>query len=233
MVENTYAEELSIKEILMHADRARGNIEGVVWDVKVKSKENDAINTKEMMVKVRNNDVLVRFTNPPKMKNQMILMKDRIMWFIRPGLSKPVSISPRQKLTGNAANGDIASTNYVNDYEAALLEEGKYNDEDCYILDLKASSKHVTYDRVKYWVSKNRLVGIKAEFYTVSGKLFKVAELKYDNRLRIDENTVIPFVSELIIRDAIQKDDVTTLFYSNIKPEKLPNSTFNIDILLQ
>ena len=231
--ESICAGEASVKEILRHADMARGNLEGVTWDVRVTSKGKDAVNTKEMTVKARDNDVLVRFTNPSKMKNQMILMKNRIMWFIRPGLSKPVSISPRQKLMGNAANGDIASTNYVYDYVAALQEEDKHNGEDCYILDLKALSKQVTYDRIKYWVSKSSLTGVKAEFYTVSGKLFKTAELKYDNSLRIDENTVIPFVSELIIRDAIQKDEVTTLFYSNIKSEKLPDSTFNIDILLQ
>src|SRR3990172_6801235 len=175
--ESICAGEASVKEILRHAERARGNLEGVTWDVRVTSKGKDAVNTKEMTVK--------------------------------------------------AANGDIASTNYVYDYVAALQEEDKHNGEDCYILDLKALSKQVTYDRIKYWVSKSSLTGVKAEFYTVSGKLFKTAELKYDNSLRIDENTVIPFVSELIIRDAIQKDEVTTLFYSNIKSEKLPDSTFN------
>ena len=78
--ESICAGEASVKEILRHADRARGNLEGVTWDVRVTSKGKDAVNTKEMTVKARDNDVLVRFTNPSKMKNQMILMKNRIIY---------------------------------------------------------------------------------------------------------------------------------------------------------
>jgi len=100
-------------------------------------------------------------------------------------------------------------------------------------LDLKATNKSVTYDRIKYWVSKERLVGVKAEFYTLSGKLFKTAEFKYDNRIGITSNETAPFVSELVIRDAIQQDRVTTMTYSNIKVEPISDSTFNLNVLVR
>ena len=85
---------------------------------------------------------------------------------------------------GDAANGDIASTNYADDYIGTLSGEEPVKGEACHVLDLKAASKNVTYDRIRYWVSKERLVGVKAEFYTLSGKLFKTAEFRYDNRVR-------------------------------------------------
>ncbi len=226
-----YGQEVAVKDILKHADQARGNRDGIIWDIMITTNE-DGYDSRGMAVKVKRNNTLARFTSPANMNDRMVLMVDRNMWFIRSGLKKPVSLSPRQKLLGDAANGDIASTNYVEDYAATLLGEEPVRGETCYVLDLKAANKNVTYDRIRYWVSKERLVGVKAEFYTLSGKLFKTADFKYDNRIKAG-NEEAPFVSELIIRDAIQKDRVTTMMYSNIRVEPIPDSTFNLNVLVR
>ncbi len=228
-----FAAELQVQEILKHADRARGNVGGIVWDITITTNEEGSTETRGMTVKVKGNDTLAKYTFPAAMNDRVVLMKDRNMWFIRAGLKKPVSISPRQKLMGDAANGDIASTDYAGDYQAVLLGEEVVSSEPCFVLDLKAASKNVTYDRIKYWVSKERLVGVKAEFYTVSGKLFKTAQFKYDNRIHVNDQEAIPFVSELVIRDAIQKDRTTTMTYRNIKVGPIPDSTFNMNLLVR
>ena len=227
-----YGQELTVKDILRHADQARGNLDGIIWNIKITTTEDGGKESRGMTVKVKGNNTLAKFTSPANMNDRMVLMVDRNMWFIRSGLKKPVSLSPRQKLLGDAANGDIASTNYVEDYSAKLLKEEPVHGEPCYVLDLKAANKSVTYDRIKYWVSKERLVGVKAEFYTLSGKLFKTAEFKYDNRIKTS-NDEAPFVSELLIRDAIQQDRVTTMTYSNIRVEAIPDSTFNLNVLVR
>ncbi len=226
-----YGQEIAVKDILKHADQARGNLDGIIWSIMITTNE-DGNESRGMTVKVKRNNTLAKFTSPANMNDRMVLMVDRNMWFIRSGLKKPVSLSPRQKLLGDAANGDIASTNYVEDYAAKLLGEEPVQGEQCYVLDLKATNKSVTYDRIKYWVSKARLVGVKAEFFTLSGKLFKTAEFKYDNRIKAN-NEEAPFVSELIIRDAIQKNRVTTMTYSNIRVEPIPDSTFNLNVLVR
>ncbi|MDH4163147.1 MAG: outer membrane lipoprotein-sorting protein [Nitrospirota bacterium] len=227
------AGDVPVKEILRHADRARGNVAGIIWDIMITSNEEGERESRGMTVKVKGNDTLARYTSPPNYSDRMVLMRDRNMWFIRSGLKKPVSISPRQKLMGDAANGDIASTNYAEDYHAVLTGEEAVRGEVCHVLDLKAANKNVTYDRIKYWVSKERLVGVKAEFYTLSGKLFKTADFTYSNRISISTGEEIPFLSELVIHDAIQKDKVTTLTYSNIKVRELPDSTFNLNVLMK
>jgi hypothetical protein len=227
------AEDQSVKDILKHADRARGNLAGIIWDIMITTNEDGEDTTRGLTVKVKGNNTLARYTSPPNMNDRMVLMKDRNMWFIRSGLKKPVSISPRQKLMGDAANGDIASTNYAEDYTAERTGEETVRGEECFVLDLKAANKNVTYDRIKYWVSKERLVGVKAEFYTLSGKLFKTAEFKYDNRATLPDGIAIPFVSELIIQDAIQRDNVTTLTYSNIRVQLVPDSAFNLNVLMR
>ena len=227
------AGDLSVKDILEHADRSRGNVAGIIWDIKITAVEGSSTESRGLTVKVKKNNTLARYVSPPNVSDRMVLMLDRNMWFIRSGLSKPVSISPRQKLLGDAANGDIASTNYAEDYKARLSGEESVNGELCYVLDLKAANTNVTYDRIKYWVSKQRIVGVKAEFYTISGKLFKSAEFKYANRVRINDKTEIPFISELLIRDTVQADKATTLDYSNIRVHDIPDSAFNINVLLK
>ena len=227
------AQERSVKDILKHADRARGNLVGIIWDITITTNEEGKEETRGLTVTVKGNNTLARYTSPRNMNDRMVLMVDRNMWFIRSGLKKPVSISPRQKLMGDAANGDIASTNYAEDYDGTLSGEEAIKGEACYVLDLKAAGKNVTYDRIRYWVSKERLVGVKAEFFTISGKLFKTAEFKYDNRVRTPDGEEIPFVSELVIRDAIQKDKITTLAYSRIRVQTVPDSTFNLNVLVR
>lgn len=228
-----HAEERTVKDILTHADRARGNLAGIIWDIRITTNEEGKDETRGMTVTVKGSNTLARYTSPPTLNDRMVLMVDRNMWFIRSGLKKPVSISPRQKLMGDAANGDIASTNYANDYTGTLTGEEPVKGEACHVLDLKAATKNVTYDRIRYWVSKERLVGVKAEFYTLSGKLFKSAEFKYDNRVRTPEGEEVPFVSELVIHDAIQKDKVTTLTYAGIRVQTVPDSTFNLNVLVR
>jgi len=227
------AQERTVKSILQHADRARGNLGGIVWDISITTNEDGTLETRGLNVKVKGDNTLARYTSPPAINDRMVLMMDRNMWFIRSGLKKPVSISPRQKLMGDAANGDIASTNYAEDYSGVLSGEETIKGEVCHVLDLKAAGKNVTYDRIKYWVSKDRLVGVKAEFYTISGKLFKAAVFKYDNRVRTPAGEEIPFVSELTIHDAIRPDKVTSLKYSNIRVQAIPDSTFNLNVLVR
>jgi hypothetical protein len=61
----------------------------------------------------------------------------------------------------------------------------------------------------------------------------KTAEYTYGNRVKISDHEEIPFISELVIRDAIQKDRITTMTYSNIKVSPIPDSTFNVNLLVR
>lgn len=218
------------KEILQQADMARGGgLPGLMWSVELNARDEEGEQKRSMTVKADANNNIVEFLAPEKVKGQQMVMQGRNMWFVRPGLSKPVPMSPRQRLIGMASNGDVASTNYSGDYHAKLLPDAQANDEDCYVLELNAANKGVTYDKVLYWVSKKRGVGVKAEFYTLSGKLFKFAEFEYGNEIR-HEGKKIPFVSKMTIHDAIDKSKVTTLAYSAIKVIKVDPAMFNLNI---
>jgi len=220
------------KEIVAKADEARGNAEGMEWEIDIASIEGGRQQERALKVTARTFNSLAEFLAPANVRGQKILMLDRNMWFVKPGLSKAVPISPRQKLIGGAANGDIASTNYAGDYKAVHAADDTFNGEQCYIFDLEAVDKKATYDRIKYWVSKERLAGVKAEFYTVSGKLFKTATFEYEHTVEIG-GSPRPFISKMIITNAVIKEDVTTMRYGKVVFRRVPDSMFNLNLLVK
>jgi len=223
---------MSPEEILRKADEARGNTEGVEWEIEIKSIEGGREQNRIIRVSARSFNSLAEFLAPPNVKGQKMLMIDRNMWFAKPSLSKAVPISPRQKLIGGAANGDIASTNYAGDYRIVHTADDTINGEACHLFDLNAVDKKVTYDRIKYWISKERLVGVKAEFYTVSGKMFKTATFAYENSITV-EGVPRPFISKMIITSAVMKEDVTTMIFRKVSFKNIPDSMFNLNLLLR
>jgi hypothetical protein len=223
--------ELTPKEILHRADESRGNLEGVKWRVFIHSIESERRQERKLNVQARGYDFLGSLISPPKVKGQKLLMINHNMWFTKPGLRKSVPISPRQKLVGGASYGDIAATNYADDYEVASLYDELVKDELCYVFDLKAIHKKSTYDCIKYWVSKKRLVGVKAQFLTVSGKMFKVARFEYENAVTL-RNEPRSFISKMVITDALINSNVTTLNFREPILVKVPDSTFDLNLLM-
>jgi len=222
--------QMGHKEMLQKADEARGNAEGIQWEISMDSIEGGRKQYRALRVNARGYNSLVDTLAPANVKGQKLLMQDRNMWFSKPGLSKSVPISPRQKLMGTVANGDIASTNYAGDYKIVSTEDGQLNGEVCLVMDLQAVDSRATYDRIKYWVSKERIVGLKAEFYTVSGKMFKTATFEYKNSITINDKPR-EFISKMIINSAIIKDDVTAIKYSKPVLKKVSDAVFNLNLL--
>lgn len=221
--------ELTPKEILHRADEARGNLKGVRWKVSIHSRENNRIQKRKLEVKARGYDFLAVLNSPPKVKGQKLLMISHNIWFRKPDLRKPVPLSPRQKLVGGASYGDIAATNYADDYEATTLEDEMVEGELCYVFNLEASHKKATYDRIKYWVSKELFVGVKAQYFAVSGKMLKSAVFEYDNQIKL-RNKPHPFISKMIIYDALVEDNVTSMSFNKPQLIPVPPSTFDVNL---
>jgi hypothetical protein len=228
----TATETPNAAQIVAASDRARGGgLNGVQWVIDITGQDSGGpIDRRTYVVRASGEDSLAEATYPPREAGSRLLQNGRSMWFGKATLTKPVSISTRQKMVGPASNGDIASTNYAKDYDATLLRIEPVNGEDAYVLNLLAKNRFVTYDRIVYYVSVSRLVPLKAEFYTVSGKIFKTAEFEMNNRLDID-GKVQTFVSKMSIQDAIEKSNYSLLQYSDVKTKQFGADTFNLGSL--
>ena len=214
--------------ILSNADVARGGgLPGVEWEIQLLSRTGAKIDEPQrLMVKVVGEASVAEVLEPVRSKGSKILQVDRNMWLTKPGLSKPIPISPRQRMSGQAANGDIAATNYAQDYEAQMSGNERVDGNDCYVLELSSKSKLSTYDRIRYWVSVKQGVGIKAEFYSVSGKLLKSARFEYKNSIEHEGKRNV-FVSKMIIRDALI-DAETTMEMGAVKVKKIAAADFDL-----
>ena len=107
-----------------------------------------------------------------------------------------------------------------------LAGEESVDNTSCYILELTAKHKRTTYDRIRYWVSVKGETALKAEFYSLSGKLLKTARFEYGNTIEHDGKR-IPFVSKMVIRDALI-DSETTMEFGTVKVSPVAASEFDL-----
>jgi hypothetical protein len=219
--------------LLKRSDQARGGgLPGLTWEIRSQnggSQANEDDPPMRLLIKAADNASLAETLEPLRSKGARMLQVERNMWLTKPGLKKPIPISPRQRLTGQAAIGDIAATNYARDYTPKLLREETVNGERCYVLELAANSRQATYDRLLYWISASRSVGIQAEFQSLSGKKLKSAQFEYGNRIEVQGKSV-SFVSRMLISDALT-DAKTKLDYSHIAVKAIPASEFDVSHL--
>ena len=218
-------------DLLKASDEGRGSVqEGLQWKIKIDSTEDDESTLREFTVKAKDHNAYVEATGPARNKGEVYIFNDRNMWFFKPSLKKPVSISARQKLNGQAANGDIASTHYARDYTPKIEKTDLLNGEKVHVLLLKAKTNNLTYDQIRYYISDKTKLAIKADFLNLQGEVFKVGVMEYKNSLKTKGRT-IPFISKLQITDAKFPKNKSAINYDSPKLESVPDSLFNVNNL--
>jgi hypothetical protein len=219
------------QDLLRKADRARGGLsDGLEWNLAIVSTDSDGKNRFEYKVQVKGSNVLAKCLSPARSKGDTYLFLDRTLWVHRSELRKPLSLSSRQRLSGQAANGDIATTNYSRDYTAQLLGEDVVNGAKTWKLKLKAKGTDLTYDQITYWISKDKVLGVQAEFLTLDGLPFKRAKFEYANTIS-NSGAKLPFVSRMLINDIKNPALTSELTYEKISTAKLGEQIFNINNL--
>ena len=214
--------------LLAASDTARGgNSPGLIWEISVRNSGSLVRDDEVTMLQVKAHDrnSVAEIFEPLRSKGSKILQVDRNMWITKPGLRKPVAISPRQRLTGQASIGDIAATDYAHDYTPKYLRMETLAGEPCHVLELTAARQNTTYDRIVYWISDTRHVGVHADFMSVSGKRIKRADFAYDNRVTVDGKAA-PFVSRMTIQDELT-DGKSVLDFAKIRVGAIAASEFD------
>jgi outer membrane lipoprotein-sorting protein len=157
----------------------------------------------------------------PREKGRHLLMLGDDMWVYLPDTSRPVRITPLERLSGDASNGDVARTNYAEDYTPVYVRTEKAGAQQCHVLELTAKRKGATYHKILYWVRVEDARPVRAEFYLTSGKHIKSATF--------DEYS--PFGGKMLLHrltlyDEIRHNSHSVLDYSNSAPRTLPDKLF-------
>jgi outer membrane lipoprotein-sorting protein len=157
----------------------------------------------------------------PRDKGRHLLMLGDDMWIYLPDTSRPVRITPLERLSGDASNGDVARTNYAVDYSPVYVRTEKVGTVDCHVLDLTAKRKGSTYQRILFWVRVEDSRPVKAEFYLTSGKHIKSAT--FDEYRDYGGRSLL---HKLTLYDEIRHNSHSVLEYNGAVPRQLPDKLF-------
>ncbi len=139
-----------------------------------------------------------------------------------PDVSKPVRITPLQRLVGQASNGDVAKTYYASDYTAVLLGEERIKGHPCARLELTAKRKGATYQRILYWINLEDFTPVQADFFLLSGKNSKFAQFEEYRDFAGQR-----LLSRMTIHDKLVGNEQTTMEYLSYKVRAIPDKYFN------
>ena len=115
------------------------------------------------------------FLSPASEKSRSTLRLGENMWLYIPNVGKPVRITSLQSVIGGVFNNaDILSLDYSDEYDVVGMEENEIE----YVLDLKAKTKTVAYDKLKMWVDREKVVPARIECKTEAGMLIKTLYFK-------------------------------------------------------
>ena len=172
-------------------------------------------------VKKDRDKVAMLYLAPASDKGRATLRLGDNMWLYIPNVGKPIRITSMQSVVGGVFNNaDIMRLDYSAEYDATDLEESGEK----LILDLKAKTRTVSYDRLKMWVIKKNNIVQKVECYAASGKLIKT--LNFKNVKDFGKGIVRPAVIETT--SPLYKGFKSVMIYSKIKRKKFPVEVFNL-----
>ncbi len=209
--------------LLQKSDALRNGSTSFVVRVKISNFEGTKQDDEEMyQVSQKGADKThVEFLSPRE-KGRFLLMLGDDMWIYLPDTSRPVRITPLERLSGNVSNGDVARTYYAADYNPIYLRSEKVGATECHVLELTAKRKGATYQKIEYWLRAEDARPVKAEFYLTSGKHVKSAT--FDEYQQSSGRTSL---RRMTIYDQIRKDSHSVMEYSTFTPRELPDKLFH------
>ena len=175
-------------------------------------------------VKKGKDKVAMLYVSPASEKGRATLRLGDNMWLYIPNVGKPIRITSMQSVVGGVFNNaDIMRLDYSVEYDATILEQNTSE----YVLNLKANSQTVAYDKLKMWVDKKNIMVIKVECYTATGTLIKTLEFK--DVKNFGDGIMRPAVIET--SSPLYKGYRSLMIYSGMKSRKFPDEVFTLEYL--
>jgi hypothetical protein len=164
------------------------------------------------------------FLAPASDKGRATLRLAEHMWLYMPDVGRPIRITSLQSVTGSVFNNaDILRIDYGAEYEVRSAEE----QEGAVVLDLKAKTGEVAYDRLKMWVDARLMLPTTIEAYAASGMLVKT--LRFSNVKDFGGGIRRP--ATLTTDSPLHKGYKSVMQWSGIKRANFPDEAFTLNAL--
>ena len=168
--------------------------------------------------------VVTLFVSPASEAGRATLRLGDNMWLYIPNVGKPIRITSMQSVVGGVFNNaDIMRLDYSVEYTVAEMSEADGQ----ILLDLKARSAAVAYDRLRMWVDEERLVPVRIDCFAATGMLIKT--LHFSDIKDIGDGAVRPAVMET--DSPLYKGYKSVMVSANLKLRQLPDEVFTLNYL--
>lgn len=192
--------------------------------------QGDRVDEKEMVVFALAKDTsFAFFISPQRDRGTKYLKMGNNMWMYLPNVEKVIKIAGhmlRQSMMGSdfSYEDSLEMKKLLTHYTPEIVGEEAIAGRECFILDLTASKRDVTYYRRKIWVDKEYFIILKGELYAKSGKLLKEMTSqkveKFNNRYYPTHMTMV---------NKLRKDSRTELITVSVKFDvDIPDELFSI-----
>jgi outer membrane lipoprotein-sorting protein len=164
------------------------------------------------------------FLAPASEQGRATLRLGDNLWLYIPGVGKPIRITSLQSVVGGVFNNaDIMRLDYHVEYDVQKVEELEQE----YLLDLKAKTAAVAYDRLQMWVDKAAVIPTKIECYAATGLLIKT--LYFKERKPFDDDILRPAVLET--DSPLYKGYKSLMVYARVQKRTFSDEVFTLDFL--
>lgn len=162
------------------------------------------------------------YLSPAREKGTKMLMLEDNLWIYSPSTDRIIQISGhmlKQSLMGSDLSYEdmMEDPKLTNNYNAEVIGTETIDERSCWVLELIAKTKDVSYYKRRMWVDKQRSIPLREELYAKSGKLLKKTDLK-----DIVNTQGRWFPKKIIFKDMLKKGDGTEFIIDSIE--------FDVDI---
>jgi len=168
--------------------------------------------------------VAALFLSPASEKGRSTLRLGENMWLYIPNVGKPIRITSLQSVVGGVFNNsDILRLDYATEYFVEQMEDLS----DKYVLNLKAKTKTVAYDKLKMWVDKDKVLPTRIQCLTEASMLIKTIYFKQTKDF--GDKIVRPSVIET--DSPLQKGYKSVMIFANMKKRTFDDEVFTLTFM--
>jgi len=168
------------------------------------------------------------YLSPPREKGTKMLKLGDDLWIYDPGTDRSIQISGnmlKQSVMGSDLSYEdmMEETHLLDSYEAVLKGDIDYDGRACWVIELVAKTKDVSYYKRKAYIDKQRYVSLYEEWFAKSGKLLKT--VKASEVKRIEDRW---YPTKFIFKDELKQGKGTEYYIDEIQLDlKVPAHTFS------
>ncbi len=190
--------------------------------VSQKPGEKDSVSSVQLFRRDKKEQFTMIVLLPEVNKGQGYLREEDNVWFYDPTSRKFSFSSIKENIQDSEArNSDLTLRGFAVDYESSGVKEGTIGSIPVWIIDLKAKSDDVSYERLVLHVAKSQTVLLKEEAYSVSGRLMRTTV--YGKYVKLGGKQL---PSQIIILDELNPGERSQLTMTQQSVSVIPDRVF-------